>query len=138
MDEAEQYLIKKFDTMVPNGYNIKPGGNAAGMSEAMIAKVKATKSDPEWKRKFSIAVKNGHANSEVDRVELSKGLIAEWSMDKKKKKAQKYQETIAKKRRAKLEDASPTEVARLLSQWSRYDRWYQKGHATWSKGRSKV
>ena len=83
-------------------------------------------------------MKKGHANSKVDRVELSKGFISGWSMDKKTQKAQKYQETIAKKRQAKLEQATPEEAAKMQKQWARHDRWYQKDRATWSKGRSKV
>jgi hypothetical protein len=138
LDEAEQYLIQKFDTLVPNGYNVKPGGNTAGLSEAQIAKMKATKADPAWKAEFSIAVKKGHANSAFDRAELSRDAVSRLSMDEKTQRAQKYQETIAKKRQAKLEQATPEEAAKMQKAWARHDRWYQKDRATWSKGRSKV
>lgn len=138
LDEAEQYLIQKFNTMEPNGYNIKPGGNTAGFSEAQIAKMKATKADPEWKAKHSIAVKAGRAKSTFDHSKNMKDSISGWSMEKKTNRAQKYQETIAKKRQAKLEQATPEEAAKMQKQWARHDRWYQKDRATWSKGRSGV
>lgn len=138
LDEAEQYLIQKFNTMVPNGYNIKPGGNTAGFSKAQIAKMKATKADPQWKAKHSIAVKAGMAKSTFDFVRFSTDAVAGLSTEKKTERARKRLNTMVKKRQAKLEQATPEEAAKMQKQWARHDRWYQKNRATWSKGMSRA
>ena len=135
LNEYEEYWIAELNTMQPNGYNIKPGGNSSGHSEESIAKQRKTKADPEWKKRASESSKRGHQNSTFDHSAENKKRIANAEPAWKIEKAQRYRATIERKREAKLAVASPEEAAKLRSQFARHDRWYHKERATWSMGK---
>jgi group I intron endonuclease len=125
LDNAEIYFIDLYNSLSPDGYNLKSGGGAVGkmseesklkMSELKKGKVsprKGTKNSPETRAKLSAALKGkvpwikGKKHSEETRQKLSdthKGHIHSEETKKKMSASQKgrvaSKETLYKKQRS--------------------------------------
>jgi group I intron endonuclease len=80
LDQSENSFMDLFDTIVPNGYNVRRAGRRGKHHEISKAKMRAAQATPEAKARKSAAMKVMHTNPE-NKERHRQGLIAAWAKE---------------------------------------------------------
>lgn len=64
LNELEKFYIKTYNTLVPNGYNVEPGGNNAPKPKNLEQRIKLTWGQAELTEEEIIDLRKAYANKE--------------------------------------------------------------------------
>lgn len=138
-NEIESYLIRYYNSQVPNGYNITSGGSNGFKSEESKELMRNYWRDPIWKNWVISLINNYHQNCSIGQKEKRRENMSKlwkenhFSFDTEFKKGHKHSEEVLKK----LSTSNSGKTA-----WNKgtvgvmkvNSASFKKGHVSWLKG----